>query len=105
MWYRWRNAALVAAILVTFASVWAAIAFEWLTETGIYLAAGAIVILVVILAVLASIRRSKPSQIRTPEPEARDEYGDLLLGRTTPRFPSRDVDASSQIDDANLPPS
>jgi len=99
---RWRRAVVITLIVVAFALLWAAVAFEWLTEAGIIWGLALVVIAFAVLAVVAAFRK-RPRPEPSDQLSASDEHSDLYLGRQKRVQPRRDVRETSQIGDG-LPP-
>lgn len=87
-----------AIVVAGFGLLWAAVAFEWLTETGIYWGIALVAVLVVVLVFLA-VRRKRPRGQSSEHLYASDEYSDLYLGRRRGIPPHRDVGETSQLGD------
>lgn len=92
----------ITVIVAAFGLLWAAVAFEWLTEAGIIWALALVAVLVVVLISLA-VYRKRPAQGSSDQLSASDEYSDLYLGRQKRHQPHTDVRDTSQIGDG-LPP-
>lgn len=99
---RWRRAIVITLIVAAFGLLWAAVAFEWLTEAGIIWGLALVVITFAVLAVVAAFRK-RPRPESSDQLNASDEYSDLYLGRQKRVQPRRDVRETSQIGEG-LPP-
>lgn len=98
---RWQRATATTAIVVAFGFLWAAVAFEWLTEVGIIWCLGLLVVAFAVLAVVNAYRQ-RPRQNSSDQLSASDEYSDIYLGRQRRVQPHRDVAEASQIGDGLL---